>query len=74
MNFLGVHHSFDNDSSYTFRKTRKDQFNNFSIRTDNVMDYYADSTINFSKLIWKWQYEKILLTNNNSIIRHEKDN
>lgn len=44
---IGLYHTFDNDSSITFKK-----FN-----TDNIMDYYSTVTAIIAKQTYKWQWE-----------------
>ncbi|MBV8325214.1 hypothetical protein [Chryseobacterium sp.] len=53
---IGLEHSFDNNSEFTFE----------IYSTDNVMDYNGSDPDSKRKLIWKWQDKKIKDTNNNN--------
>ncbi|MGU3373615.1 hypothetical protein [Chryseobacterium sp. M5A1_1a] len=44
---IGLYHTFDNDGPLTFKK-----FN-----TDNIMDYYSQSTAIIAKQTYKWQWD-----------------
>lgn len=55
---LGLYHSFDNGSEFTFEK----------LKTDNIMDY---STDNMRKLVWYWQDETVKMTSNNNKLKSE---
>ncbi|AZB01728.1 hypothetical protein EG359_19905 [Chryseobacterium joostei] len=44
---IGLYHTFDNDGPLTFEK----------FHTDNIMDYYSQSTAIIAKQTYKWQWD-----------------
>lgn len=46
---MGLYHTFDNDSLFTFEK----------YKTDNIMDYYTQSTDIKARQTYKWQWDKL---------------